>query len=125
MDQLRLARRNGSTTTIASCRRHLGDVKRWYQEWLVIHHEHLGQDHILLELLSLDLAYAELWTICVALTGSDWSNVRSEEIWSDRQLMPGERELAFSGREAANRCINQFVAGVRLREHVKCEFFDV
>lgn len=53
-------------------------------EWKTIHTENYSNNSIVLtHLLEVELGYAQLWTVCVALRGCQWDKVRQLklEVW--------------------------------------------
>lgn len=51
------------------------ELQKWYTEWHGIHRTRYDEESVLVRLLEVDLLYAQLWTVCVALRGCQWDKV--------------------------------------------------
>lgn len=55
------------------------ELQSWYAEWKDIHAGSCIQNNaVLAHLLDVELGYAQLWTVCVALRGCQWDKVSFE-----------------------------------------------
>ncbi|WVQ96974.1 hypothetical protein IAU59_004083 [Kwoniella sp. CBS 9459] len=100
-------------STIAFVKRMLSDLSGWYKEWHGIHRQKFEEESVLIRLLETELLYAQLWTVCVALRGSEWD-----------KLAPDQRELAFQAKDAAFRCLEIFLRCENFRKHLKYATHD-
>ncbi|WVF70990.1 hypothetical protein IAT40_005786 [Kwoniella sp. CBS 6097] len=100
-------------STIAFVKRMLSDLSGWYKEWHAIHRQKMEEESVLIRLLETELLYAQLWTVCVALRGSEWD-----------KLAPDQRELAFQAKDAAFRCLEIFLRCDNFRRHLKYATHD-
>jgi hypothetical protein len=75
IEQLNLARGSSISILVASSRRLLSDVDKWYDTWRAQHLIRFTEDHVLLAVLELEYSNARLWTVCMGLRGCDWRNV--------------------------------------------------
>lgn len=51
------------------------ELQKWYNEWHSILRTQYDEESVLVRLLEVDLLYAQLWTVCVALRGCQWDKV--------------------------------------------------
>ncbi|OCF31845.1 hypothetical protein I317_03349 [Kwoniella heveanensis CBS 569] len=100
-------------STIAFVKRMLSDLSAWHKEWHAIHRQTMEEESVLVRLLETELLYAQLWTVCVALRGSEWD-----------KLAPDQRELAFQAKDAAFRCLEIFLRCDNFRKHLKYATHD-
>lgn len=61
--------------TISFVKRTWADLQQWHHEWHRLHLQRFDESHVLVMLLEVELVYAQLWTVCVALRGCQWKNV--------------------------------------------------
>lgn len=61
--------------TISFVKRIFSDLQDWYHEWYGIHRQKHDDQAILVKILEVELVYAQLWTVCVALRGVQWDKV--------------------------------------------------
>ncbi|WVR05573.1 hypothetical protein IAU60_002592 [Kwoniella sp. DSM 27419] len=99
--------------TISFVKRMLKDLEAWHREWYAIHRTKFDDESVLVKLLETELVYAQLWTVCVALRGSQWD-----------KLAPDQRELAFQAKDAAFRCLEIFLRSDNFRKHLKYATHD-
>jgi hypothetical protein len=62
--------------TIAFVKRIFADLQDWHREWYGIHRQKYDDEAIVVKILEVELVYAQLWTVCVALRGVQWDKVR-------------------------------------------------
>lgn len=55
-------------------------------------------------MLLVELHYAKLWVVCVALRGASWDRMPYEQ-----------REIAFEAKEAAMRCLDVYLRAQQFR----------
>ena len=48
------------------------DLQSWFKEWNEIHRQKVDGESVLVKLLEAELVYAQMWTVCVALSGVQW-----------------------------------------------------
>lgn len=112
--------------TISFVKRIFSDLQDWYHEWHQIHRQKFEEQTVLVQILEVELVYAQLWTVCVALRGCQWDKVGrimlqlSVEL-TRPQLPREQRELAFQAKDAALRCLEIFLRSENFRKHLKCE----
>lgn len=63
------------SSTISFVRKIFEDLQAWYSEWRDILLRRNDEDSVLVCLLEVDLLYAQLWIVCVALRGCQWDKV--------------------------------------------------
>ena len=61
--------------TIAFVKRIFADLQDWHREWYGIHRQKYDDEAIVVKILEVELVYAQLWTVCVALRGVQWDKV--------------------------------------------------
>jgi hypothetical protein len=61
--------------TMAFVHKIFTELQQWYDEWREMHRARYDDESVLVRLLEVDLLYAQLWTICVALRGCQWDKV--------------------------------------------------
>lgn len=64
--------------TISFVKRIFSDLQDWYHEWHQIHRQKFEEQTVLVQILEVELVYAQLWTVCVALRGCQWDKVCQE-----------------------------------------------
>lgn len=65
-----------NSETISTVCNIFDDLQSWYLEWKDIHTENYSHNSsVLTHLLEVELGYAQLWTVCVALRGCQWDKV--------------------------------------------------
>jgi hypothetical protein len=64
--------------TISFVRRIFSDLQDWHREWHGIHRQKYDEHAVLVKILEVELVYAQLWTICIALRGVQWDKVSNE-----------------------------------------------
>ncbi|WRT65986.1 uncharacterized protein IL334_002937 [Kwoniella shivajii] len=101
------------SATISFVKRMLSDLGSWYKEWYSIHRTRYDDEDVLVKLLETELCYAQLWTVCVALRGSQWD-----------KLAPDQRELAFQAKDVSFRCLEIFLRCDNFRKHLKYATHD-
>ena len=84
--------------TLSFVRRTFSDLQEWHREGHTIHRQRYDEEHVLVKLLEAELVHAQLWTVCVALRGVRWDN-----------LPPEQRELALQAKDAALRCMENYL----------------
>lgn len=106
-------------------RKIFADMENWFTEWKAIHQSRYDEDSVLMRLLEVDLAHAELWTVCAALRGCQWDKVSFETDDSRLcQLRPDQKELAFHAKDAAMKCIQIYLHSHNFRSHLKYATHD-
>jgi hypothetical protein len=61
--------------TISFVKRIFADLQDWHHEWHGVHRQKYDEQAILVKILEVELVYAQLWTICIALRGVQWDKV--------------------------------------------------
>ncbi|EKD00167.1 hypothetical protein A1Q2_05510 [Trichosporon asahii var. asahii CBS 8904] len=93
-----------NSETISTVCNIFDDLQSWYLEWKDIHTENYSHNSsVLTHLLEVELGYAQLWTVCVALRGCQWD----------------KRGLAFEAKDAALRCLEIYLRVPLFRGHLK------
>lgn len=77
MEHLNPLHGKADAATITFVRKMFDDMEAWFSEWRNIHQARYGEDSVLMRMLEVELAYAELWTVCAALRGCQWDKVSS------------------------------------------------
>lgn len=72
------------SATISFVHKIFGELQSWHAEWHEIHRARYDEESVLVRLLEVDLLYAQIWTVCVALRGCQWDKV-SQMIYSGGQ----------------------------------------
>lgn len=102
-----------NTETIRTVGHIFEDLQNWHSEWKDIHTKTYSHtSSVLTHLLDVELGYAQLWTVCVALRGCQWDKLR-----------PEQRELAFGAKDAALRCLEVYLRVPLFRDHLKCKYY--
>ncbi|ORX34127.1 hypothetical protein BD324DRAFT_636719 [Kockovaella imperatae] len=99
--------------TISFVKRMFADMQGWYDEWNTIQRQKVDADSVLVKLLEAELVYAQMWTVCVALSGTQWDKLPSDQ-----------RELAFQAKDAAVRLMEIFLRSGNFRAHLKYATHD-
>ena len=67
--------------TISFVKRIFSDLQDWHREWHGIHRQKYDEQAVLVKILEVELVYAQLWTICIALRGVQWDKVSNEMLY--------------------------------------------
>jgi hypothetical protein len=61
------------------------ELEAWFTEWSDIDRARGDEESVLVRLLEVDLLYAQVWTVCVALRGCQWDKVgrKTEGLYAD------------------------------------------
>ena len=113
LDHLSIIHGKADSEVISFVRRTFEDLKLWFSEWHTIHRQRLDEESVLVKLLEAEMVHAQLWTVCVALRGSQWN-----------KLEPEQKALAFEAKDAASRCLEIFLRSPNFRAHLKCTKHD-
>ena len=75
--------------TISFVKRIFSDLQDWYHEWHQIHRQKFEEQTVLVQILEVELVYAQLWTVCVALRGCQWDKVGRDHVTAWRVSADG------------------------------------
>ncbi|KAL7423562.1 hypothetical protein Q5752_001142 [Cryptotrichosporon argae] len=95
--------------TISFVQQQFSELDEWYSEWSQ-HFTARGyhEDAVLVRLLEVDLAYAKLWIVCVALRGCHWQSLSEQQ-----------KQLVYQAKDASLRCLQIFLQSANFRAHLK------
>ncbi|CDZ97001.1 fungal specific transcription factor domain protein [Phaffia rhodozyma] len=103
-DHLQTIKGQVTKPTLSYISRVSEDLNRWYTEWDDMHKQTYSEESVMRNMLLVELHYAKLWLVCVALRGASWDKMPYEQ-----------KEIALEAKESAMRCLEVYLNNNQLR----------
>ncbi|KAG8890381.1 hypothetical protein FRB98_008956 [Tulasnella sp. 332] len=102
-----------NNSTMALVRRANIALEKWWEACDVLHRPMMDEEALMRKILSVELMFAKVWLVCVALRGVAWDKMPFEQ-----------RELAFQAKEAASTCLATFLQSHEFRAALRYAVHD-
>ncbi|KAG8999994.1 hypothetical protein FRB94_008806 [Tulasnella sp. JGI-2019a] len=99
--------------TMALVRRANVALEKWWEACDALHRPIMDEEALMRKILSVELMFAKVWLVCVALRGVAWDKMPFEQ-----------RELAFQAKEAASSCLATFLQSPEFRAALRYAVHD-